>query len=212
MATRSPIEAMLRDAIRSRCPAGVMLDDYTDDPSMPVFDGGVVFKSGIEGARLSVFGERDHALLTSWVAMYSNVQVNRFRADLILECDANSGDGWLAIECDGFEFHDRTVAQASRDRHRDRSLMALGIPTIRFTGSEIHHDSDSCAVEVWSLVSRIQESIRRPMSDWQRGYDAASKKIGRNITLAFDLGRFEADWTSKSRGENNIFGLLSELG
>lgn len=43
----------------------------------------------------------------------------------------------LAIECDGHDFHEKTKEQARRDKSRDRLLMANGIHTIRFTGSEV---------------------------------------------------------------------------
>ena len=64
----------------------------------------------------------------------------------------------LAVECDGHDFHDRTKQQAAYDRARDRELLRLGVPVIRFTGSEIHHDANRCArelAETWrSLVAR----------------------------------------------------------
>lgn len=44
----------------------------------------------------------------------------------------------LVIECDGHEFHDKTRDQAKRDKSRDRNLLQLGYPVMRFTGSEIH--------------------------------------------------------------------------
>lgn len=55
----------------------------------------------------------------------------------------------IAIECDGHDFHERTREQARRDRRRDRDLTALGWDVFRFTGSEIHHDPDDLAQEIW---------------------------------------------------------------
>lgn len=56
------------------------------------------------------------------------------------------------IECDGHDYHERTKEQARHDRTRDRRLLAAGIPTIRFTGSEINRDPRGCAVECVSTV------------------------------------------------------------
>jgi hypothetical protein len=44
----------------------------------------------------------------------------------------------LAIEIDGHNFHERTKAQAKRDRSRDRALTSAGYTVFRFTGAEIY--------------------------------------------------------------------------
>jgi very-short-patch-repair endonuclease len=53
----------------------------------------------------------------------------------------------LAVEVDGHEFHERTAKQASRDKRRDRALAAGGLPTFRFTGSDVYRDAEGCALE-----------------------------------------------------------------
>lgn len=58
------------------------------------------------------------------------------------------GEWFLAIECDGHEFHVANKAQASRDRRTDRAILIDGIPTMRFTGSEIWADAMACVDEV----------------------------------------------------------------
>jgi hypothetical protein len=47
----------------------------------------------------------------------------------------------VVVECDGHDFHERTVEQASRDRKRDRELQRLDIPVFRFTGTDVVRDS-----------------------------------------------------------------------
>lgn len=54
----------------------------------------------------------------------------------------------VAIELDGHEFHEKTAKQATHDKGRDRALLAAGWPTMRFTGSEIHADPNTCAAQV----------------------------------------------------------------
>ena len=56
----------------------------------------------------------------------------------------------LAVECDGHDFHERTKAQAARDRSRDRRLQDAGIAVYRFTGSEIYRDAFACARQIFA--------------------------------------------------------------
>jgi len=73
-------------------------------------------------------------------------------------------DDYFAIECDGFDYHERTKQQAAYDRSRDRELLIAGVPTLRFTGSEIHADAHRCAMDVIALAVFIraeQEAWRR---------------------------------------------------
>lgn len=58
----------------------------------------------------------------------------------------------LAIECDGHNFHERTPEQAARDKSRDRDLLNLGYPVMRFTGSEIVSGPLKCAGHVMDWV------------------------------------------------------------
>lgn len=58
----------------------------------------------------------------------------------------------MIIECDGHDFHERTKAQAARDRKRDRDLLMLGWKVLRFTGSEIHKDRDACAQNIFEFI------------------------------------------------------------
>lgn len=62
----------------------------------------------------------------------------------------------IAVECDGFNFHERTPEQASKDRARDRTLQMAGIKIFRFTGSEINASPMSCALEVLTEIENFQ--------------------------------------------------------
>lgn len=59
----------------------------------------------------------------------------------------------FAIECDGFDYHDATPEQASKDKSRDRYFNARYVTTIRFSGSEINTDPAACAVEALNLIA-----------------------------------------------------------
>ena len=65
----------------------------------------------------------------------------------------------VAVECDGHEFHERTKEQAERDRKRDRYMQIHGWIVLRYTGREIHRDTNACAVEVLNLVSEREKAL-----------------------------------------------------
>jgi very-short-patch-repair endonuclease len=81
--------------------------------------------------------------------LHLQVRIGGYRVDLVAAVDDTEHGvrGVLAIECDGHEFHERTKAQAARDRRKDRLFQAHGVPLFRFTGSEIWADADACADE-----------------------------------------------------------------
>jgi very-short-patch-repair endonuclease len=67
------------------------------------------------------------------------VPVAGYRCDFMLTIRSVTSQRFmrLAIECDGHSFHDRTPEQASSDRQRDRKLLAIAVPTLRYTFSDL---------------------------------------------------------------------------
>lgn len=94
-------------------------------------------------------------------------QIGRYRVDFLI--DVNSGISGLkhatdnvVVECDGHEFHEKTQAQAIRDKTRDRELQRLGYSVIRFSGSEIWKDAKKCADFVNHFISDLV------MREWRK--------------------------------------------
>ena len=88
--------------------------------------------------------------------LWPQAQVDRFRADFLIFVRAKEGQtSWIAVECDGHEFHERTKEQAARDRSRDRWMTANGIAVLRFTGMEIWRDPNKCADDVVALIEKM---------------------------------------------------------
>lgn len=84
------------------------------------------------------------------LSIQTQVPVGKYRLDIAM---LSGPDLVLAVECDGHNFHDRTKEQAARDRRRDRDILDdFDLATVRFTGSEIHHDSEGCADYCLSLA------------------------------------------------------------
>lgn len=86
--------------------------------------------------------------------------VGDYRVDFLFYAKrAGHTDFWLAVECDGHDFHEKTKEQAQKDKSRDREVLALGVQTIRFTGSEIWMNPLRCADVVYGLISDYHTRI-----------------------------------------------------
>jgi very-short-patch-repair endonuclease len=98
--------------------------------------------------------------------VYTQVRVGEYRADILIHDVTMPLElrepQWIIVECDGHEYHERTKEQARRDKKRDRFFTAKGFKVLRFTGSEIWADPDSCAEE-------IAENLAS--NDWMRVRD-----------------------------------------
>lgn len=62
---------------------------------------------------------------------------------------------FVAVECDGEYFHDRTSKQVERDRARDRYLNMHGWRVLRFSEREIVKDAHKCAAETKQFIENI---------------------------------------------------------
>lgn len=97
------------------------------------------------------------------------LQIGSYRVDFgVVWYREKGGLITVAVECDGHAFHERTKEQAARDKSRDRALLTMGWPVMRFTGSEIFADADNCAnsiadtiFETW--VRRVRPDMRGPV-------------------------------------------------
>ena len=77
------------------------------------------------------------------------VGVGPYRADFIVGFPDAELNGWIVnVECDGHDFHDVTDAQVARDRARDRFFLSMGIPVMRFSGSEIWREPEACVHQI----------------------------------------------------------------
>jgi very-short-patch-repair endonuclease len=102
--------------------------------------------------------------MTGMTVAGQQVQVGPYRADFLFVRWREGGDPPLlvAVECDGHEFHERTKAQAARDRARDREMLENGVVVFRFTGSEIWADAGKCVAQVLDyLDNEYSKSISR---------------------------------------------------
>jgi hypothetical protein len=104
------------------------------------------------------------------VRIRPQVLFGEYRIDLLVSMQLIEGpeneirviNKLVVVECDGFDFH-RSKEQACRDRQRDRYLQSLGLPVLRFAGSEIWGDVFRCAGSVLSfLLAAVATEMRGP--------------------------------------------------
>lgn len=97
-----------------------------------------------------------------------NIQLNADELDFQIEPqpDEDLFDGYIpdfviyvnnllsgfVIEIDGHEWHEKTKEQAKADKEKDRTYLKKGFIPIRFTGSEVYHNSKRCIDEVFEII------------------------------------------------------------
>lgn len=74
----------------------------------------------------------------------------------------------VAVELDGKDWHEKTKAQAIRDRRRERNLVAEGWTVIRFLGSEVVKNPDNVVSEVFQILTQIESSTFQEIWNKQR--------------------------------------------
>lgn len=88
--------------------------------------------------------------------IFPQAQVGNYRADFLIRCIGYGNDArvyppkaqcTVAVECDGHDFH-TTPEQVAYDKKRDAYFLEHGIPTLRFTGREIHNNISYCIDQI----------------------------------------------------------------
>lgn len=81
-------------------------------------------------------------------------EILEYRVDfLIVARGWRAGLDATVIEVDGHIWHEKTKAQARHDKQRDRRMTKAGYRLLRYTGTEIHWDVQSCADEIWTTIA-----------------------------------------------------------
>ena len=162
--TGSPIETMLISELvavaKSDCRLGdVALRDGGKIELRPNGGGDFFFDVGGDGLisdEICESANADCLILTG-------VRFLGYKLDILI---VHAGGTMLGVECDGHDFHERTVQQASRDRARDRDMLKEGLSVVRFTGSDIHRVIDQCAIDCIEILAAIKarDECRRDLA------------------------------------------------
>lgn len=120
--------------------------------------------------RVQQYGE-DLTYSGQWV-LVPQFQWGKYRIDFALYTKLPYP---IFIECDGHDFHERTKQDAQRDREKDRTIQAAGIPILRFTGSEIYRSPHDCAYQIFNFTSsRIMEYRKTDPVEIEKGKQAVA--------------------------------------
>lgn len=63
------------------------------------------------------------------------------------------------VECDGYEFHQKTKEQVENDYIRQRNIEMKGYRIIKFTGSEVFKDANNCVTEILKYIQKDYERV-----------------------------------------------------
>lgn len=100
---------------------------------------------------------RDRLLVPKKLKITTQKPCGNYRIDFAVACEM----GWLAVEIDGHDFHEKTKAQASSDRARERYLVSKGYTLIRFTGSDVWNNPFLCCSETADHIHILTSGMRR---------------------------------------------------
>ena len=121
-----------------------------------------VFASGIDhGLGAHIYGApyRDDFDFFDGIHVWPQTKIGNYRLDfLLVHVTPKGAKTFVAVECDGHDFHEKTKKQAAHDKMRDRFLTARGIKVLRFTGSEIYNDPMGCWAETFNVLWGVTEA------------------------------------------------------
>ena len=81
------------------------------------------------------------------------VKDKKYRVDFFIPVIyKNQEEIGFIIECDGYDFHQKTKEQVEEDNIRQRKLQKEGYEVIRLSGTEIYHKPYQCALEVKNII------------------------------------------------------------
>lgn len=127
--------------------------------------------------------QMDFALTVQWMSDYPNLPMHEPKGSEFRRYEARPGfnkvrefpignyrvDFWLQfmfdnckpinliVECDGFDWHDRTKDQAWYDRKRDREVTKIAHRILHYSGQEIYRDPQACAADVFDHLNHIRK-------------------------------------------------------
>lgn len=111
---------------------------------------------------------RDRLLVPKNITPTTQKPCGKYRIDFAVACTM----GWLAVEIDGHDFHEKTKEQASGDRQRERHLVASGYTVIRFTGSDVWNDPFACCRETCDQIHILTSGKTRKQAIAEAGMRA----------------------------------------
>lgn len=96
--------------------------------------------------------------LSRWsvVCGYRHPGLGKKSVDFLVSLESGNDVSELAVELDGRMSHS-TDEQKARDREKDRIMLSLGVPVVRFSGTEVNSDAGSCVCYVIDTIESISQ-------------------------------------------------------
>lgn len=117
------------------------------------------------------------------LVILSQVPIGRYRADFMLVLwmrqphqDEDAPLTRVVVEVDGHDFHS-TKEQLAADHERDIELLRLGVPTIRFTGSQVYADPCACFERAIG-IAKCLDGVLKSFNDERENAFWEGRRIG----------------------------------
>lgn len=89
------------------------------------------------------------------VQIYPQFEIGNYRADFVILANKKDKTVQVVVECDGYDYHDRSPEQATYDRRRDRFMVIAGYVVLRFSGQEINENVEACVGDVIKAIRSL---------------------------------------------------------
>lgn len=116
--------------------------------------------------RFKDLNDDDRIIADADITVHIQYPVASYRVDFAVEVsmtlNSKTMREWIAVECDGYDWHHKTREQVTRDKAREREIVAAGFKILRFSGTEIHRDCTDAAFQIHKLAVAIIDGWRAP--------------------------------------------------
>jgi very-short-patch-repair endonuclease len=119
--------------------------------------------------------------------------IDRKRIDFVVQFTDESTTSTVCVELDGRMTHS-SDEQKQRDRVKDRKMLTVGAPVIRFSGTEINADVENCVTDVVNILkwrTHRLDSLSAKCFDWSAASIMGEHYDQHKADLAWDTWVFK---------------------
>ena len=119
-------------------------------------------KSPIEQIFITAFDLYQLWNSKEYIFLFSQAEIitnnKKYIADFLFETDEFvnkfNTNKKIVIECDGYEFHQKTKEQVQYDNEREFDLKMAGYEVLRFSGTQIFNNPIKCAEDTYNFIMK----------------------------------------------------------
>lgn len=93
-----------------------------------------------------------------FLSVVPQYKVGNYRVDFLVELWGQNNNKYV-IECDGYNFHEKTKEQIKYEKQRERFLVEEGYKVLRFSGSEIYSNFEKITQELVDIFEKEYEGV-----------------------------------------------------